>query len=360
MPHLIKWHHRFLHLFIEIQATNIILNILNRISYKIYTIILGHNFKKWPNWDYASTVINNIQPGSVFILTNGAGKLFREIVTKAKTKDVTCVAITHGLETFEGSPGGKPLVKYPNAEGKKHPHSIYDWIICPNEFYFKKYKMKGISPDQMLVLGSIRYCPEWNDIVSNFSNNYESVDDKSYIKILYLIEKGQAGNNFIFSNVDEQLKVIEFLSEDPGIALVIKNYPRNNGFSKEQLKRLYSFDSIIIDNDYTTPELVNWADIIVAGATSAAFDSISKKKSTIILLFIQPFLESIYTHYDVPLLVNTFQEFVNVIKKVKTNPSMRLYNNKDLKRLLEEFVYAGNKDIINKYSSFIIGLKKDF
>jgi hypothetical protein len=328
------------------------------VRFVYYRYLIGKDQFNWPNWHYALKVIDETPKGSVFVFDHKHNVLYRKLVNEARKKGIVCVAAPHGLKVFYEMPGGVDYSEVRKLFDENGLMGFYDRVLMPNPLYEDHAFKLGLSKEKMAILGSARFCREWMEIIEELYPRPPALPkNKDHLNILFLLEKGATRRGMV-SFVDRQMVTLDYLMAEPNIHVAVKLNPRS--ISKEQVEKLKKVKCLQFDNEYTTAELVAWADVVVAGATSTTFDPLSRGKTVIIMDYVQP-VTMVYHEYQSPIIAGSLDEFREWITKIKNAPHSRYYREQDTQRLLDDFVYANNKEknVLKAYYRFITGLQND-
>ena len=161
----------------------------------------------------------------------------------------------------------KELLKYFN----KYKYLIisdYLELEFNDKFSNPKEKKNQIDKSRLLVLGSLRYSPDWIKHIDDFTPQLKKKNTNKKSVVFFM--KKFTENVF----KDEVHRTIEVFKSFPEIDFYIKPHTRGMQFFSK-----ISADNVHISYDHTSSELINMADVILFyGGTGIILEALSKKK----------------------------------------------------------------------------------
>ena len=227
----------------------------------------------------------------------------------------------------------------------------YDYMIFVDKlefnfdekFHIKKQEKINIDFTKILVLGSIRYCPEWLMHVDSFNPKLIKKNDNK-IKIVFFMKKF-AHNVF----VDEVYRTLDIFASFPNIDFYIVPHTRGMSFSiKNHAPNVY------IDDQSTSTSLINMADVILFyGGTSIVLEPLVKKKLVACIDYLDC-NRNIYEYHDACHVLKCRDDLCFFLDSIIENKIKNING----ENLLKEMIYAGDYStpVSERYINFFKNL----
>jgi len=254
------------------------------------------------------------------------------LIQAAKKIAVPAIAINHGV-----------TMRIPEITENTQIFDA-DYKICANKHQVEFFIKPSDSKNYVDVLGSGRYCDEWervyNTLLSNIFSCQDLPDDKSKLNLLFF-ERPKIGFR-------SDHKVIEEVGELDFVQVILKGKPKIKYAS-----------SNILGFSYPSARLIQWANVVVMSTSSIALEVLWQGKTLIYLKYLAPQDICVFEQYKACWVVNSSSELIEALKKIQLNPAYRPYHQEDVERLFEYAVYAGNskRDVLADYAELIINSK---
>jgi len=297
-----------------------------RIFNRLHRLLYG---KKW-----AENLLDHFHPSALIMdfdkITKYSTKLLSEA---AKKKQIPFVLVTHGV-TMRLS-GLKRVTDLPTA----------DYKIFPNRLKVKFYTNDNDSDQVVRVLGSPRYCDEWekiyNGILAEAVPHHGLPEEKGKLKVLFF-----------------ERPVIGF-DENHEAVRAVRNLDFVTAAFKVRVEKKGPYHKVS-GNDYPSARLVQWADVVVMSISSIALEVLWQEKPLIYVRYLAPDDVCVFDQYRACWAVNSEAELIEALKTIHENPGYRAYDREDVERLFNDVVYAGDRsrDIMGSYVDFLLGLKE--
>lgn len=291
-----------------------------------------HRFLYGKKW--AERLLDHFKPSALIMDFDRITKYSTKVLSEAaKEKRIPLVLMTHGV-TMRLS-GLQKHIDLP----------IADYKVFPNKLKVDYYKMNNDSDQTIKILGSPRYCDEWERIYNRILAKSFSCPD--------------------LPNENGKLNVLFF--ERPVIGLnsghdsykVIKNLDFVNAVFKERLEKKNPYHKAH-GADYPSARLIQWADVVVMSISSIALEVLWQNKPLLFLKYLSPPGEvCAFDEYKACWPINNQSELIDAVKILKKDLSYRPYTEKNVDTLFCDIVYTGDKakDILLNHIEFIKDIK---
>jgi len=274
----------------------------------------------------------------------------KSLIKAGKEKKIPLIAVPHGVgfavnPVWSNTALKKGLTKMDFSERWKD----FDQILVQHEQFKNMVIDSGVPEKKLTVLGSTRFCKEWENIYFNIipeTDKYYNTKDQDKINIVYM------DHSHVFRlNVDEIVSTIENLAKLDYVNLVIK--PSTGSKESMASKKLYELAKV--DHDTSSVTLINWSDIVIGNETSILLDVLIMNK---ILICPEYFGEnqSLFRTRNISLSVSNYSDLLKAIEKVRQTPDYVPYKIEDVNLFITDIVYGGvkNRDVLNDYRQFLL------
>ena len=220
-------------------------------------------------------------------------------------------------------------------------------IVFASQHHAKWAKRCGFDPKKIAVLGSARFCPEWQKINLEILPRFiTKKDDSEKLKLVFFVPHWTYN---VFS--EEVYRALVYLASDPNIYLVIKGHTRGSGDIKNDFSSL--FPDVELNSPEPSPSLVRWADVVVNVSSSIAFEAIIQGKPLIHAQWCHD-NQTIFDNGLVAHVANDISQFAKLIENAKSGRLKALVN---LNMLSEHLGFELNEDVLMRYVNHITSLE---
>ena len=275
----------------------------------------------------------------------------RSLFDAAKKLNIQRIGLPHGISLYTND-----MWTVSTFTKKKLPDFGNKWknfekIVVQFDHYKQTVARAGVPEEKLHVLGSTRFCSEWEGIywvLVPRSKDYSGNGNPGKLKVVYMDHSPEYR-----INVDVVLESIEKLSRLEFIDLVVK--PSTASPDAVASRKLYELSQV----DYKTSsvELIRWADVVIGTTSSILIEPLLMKK-----IFIYPryFHENtmLWDSMNACWTVNNYNELEDALRKIVDKPGYKRYSDRDVNKFITEVVYGGveNRDVLGDYKKFILSL----
>ena len=287
------------------------------------------------------------------------GEIFEKIFTVAKGLGIPIFSLPHGLNVYLNSDIHQAYVSkikkglLPNFK----PWNKYDKIIVQSKFHADHMNRFGIDDSRILVWGSARFSPEWQEINSSLYEEFlPSKKNNSKVNIVFMLP------HWVY-NVDKKntIDLIYKISENKNLYIVIKDHTRGDTgtFPENHKEELSNRNNIEFNAITSSTALISWSDIVINFGSSIGLDAIYKGKAVIYPRYLHKNF-TIHDIYDSAVISESSTEVIEFLNKYSDNPSAIKKNNEN--DLLFKTVVYGSKEPFNildyYYEQLISSIRK--
>ena len=168
-----------------------------------------------------------------------------------------------------------------------------------------KYPKQNIE-----IVGNTRFDSSWIQTLNGIDNHSFSINEcgNKTIKIVFMLSKLEYG-----VNSEEIINSINACSLMDNVIVIVK--PHTRGMKLEDLACKIN-DKVIDGSQYSSSDLINWADFVTFTGSSIVFHAILSNKFVIYLKYCHIF-ETIFDSIDSKFIANNLNELLLIIKNQK-------------------------------------------
>jgi hypothetical protein len=280
---------------------------------------------------WAENLLDGLKASALIFDYHRATKYSTDTLIKAaRNKNIPIVLIPHAVP-----------MRLSDLDKIMLPYA--DYKVFPNYYTLNFYKTDTDTERTIRILGSSRYCDEWegtyNRMLEKRFSCFDLPDDNGKLKVLFF-ERPKIG----------------FYEDHDSVQVV-----RDLGFVNTAYKgkpRIRVPSQTIAGSQYPSARLIQWADVVVMSISSIALEVLWQKKILIYIKYLAPDDVCVFDQYGACWTVNSQDELINALKTVYENPNYEPYGQENIEDLFRDVVYAGDRsrDILTDYSGFILSL----
>jgi len=216
----------------------------------------------------------------------------------------------------------------------------YDRVVFPNELTASRL-VTDDRTDQLRVLGSPRYNPEWLDVLSEIAPPAEITCTEGLQVVLFVRQA------WYFVSEREVTHTIELLDAVPGVEAVVKEHPRDPLLDSSAADDLE--DVHVVRDDVESASLVAWGDVFLDLGTTISFEPIVRGK---------PVLELDYAHANYAVISHYFSnvdmrckdDLFYAIRDFLVDGVDDFYDSDERNQFVNEMVSTGNATVLDSYA----------
>jgi hypothetical protein len=263
------------------------------------------------------------------------------LLEAAKEKSIPTLALPHGvyLYTNESYKAGT------SARQRFHKFNRFDYVIVQNHLRKDVLVRSGITRERVVVLGSARFCGEW--IAQNrkiLPRMIESNSQSERLKVAFMVSKPHCR-----IDIERTLNTFDLLSNFGEIEVMIKPHTRTGADS-----RLFANLTLSNASNILTPELCEWADVVLVIGSSVITEALMQEKPVLYLKYLHA-NTMLFEECGACWTINSEAELKNALQSFENKRMEVPYGDENVNRFLSEVVYGGRKkrDILGDYVQFI-------
>lgn len=264
------------------------------------------------------------------------------LLRAAKEKSIPTLALPHGVYLYTN--------KF-NKAGSSWRQRFYkfnrfDYVIVQNQLRKDVLVDSGITGDKIIVLGSARFCGEW--IAQNQKILPKIVAstgrDPERLRVVFMASKPRCR-----VDVERMHNTINLLASLREIEAVVKPHTRIG-------REAHLFDNMQLPNvsHVLTPELCEWADVVLVIGSSVITEALMHGKPVLYLKYLHA-NTMLFEEIGACWTIHNEDELEYALESLRRNRADVPYNDQNVNRFLSEVVYGGhnNRDVLGDYVQFI-------
>jgi hypothetical protein len=294
----------------------------------------------------------------VFDVSAGAKKHSRNLIQAAALLNIPTIAIPNACNITTED------VQYrqkATLEGMKK----FDRIVVHRDAFKKHLIGCGLDPDKISVIGSARFCREWNQVLEGIqmSGYKHPRDGKDRLKVLVIISftpLDHVPSNFYVETTPEeirknQMEMLRLLGGLDFINLVIKTHP-SYGKPEHLPQEIFKYAEVP-GPQVDTYVLCRWADVVVSTSSSAVLNAFCLNKTVVHPRGIDGF-PMIFDQMGSCIAVDNNKELTQVFASLYKRGAQSPYPQENVARFLDHVTAAGipGKDVLGGYVDFILSV----
>ena len=263
------------------------------------------------------------------------------LLEAAKEKSIPTLALPHGvyLYTNESYKAGT------SARQRLYKFNRFDYVIVQNHLRKDVLVRSGITREKIVVLGSARFCGEW--IAQNrkiLPRMIESNGPSKKLKVVFMVSKPHCR-----IDIERMLNTFDLLSDVGEVEVMIKPHTRTGTNS-----RLFANLTLLNASNILTPELCEWADVVLVIGSSVITEALMQKKPVLYLKYLHS-NTMLFEECGACWTIHTEAELEQALQSLRTKSMDLPYGDENVNRFLSEVVYGGRnrRDVLGDYVQFI-------
>ena len=263
------------------------------------------------------------------------------LLEAAREKSIPTLALPHGvyLYTNESYKAGT------SSRQRFHKFNRFGYVIVQNQLRKNVLVRSGITREKIIVLGSARFCDEW--IEQNRKILPRMIDSNSHsrkLKVVFMVSKPHCR-----IDIERMLNTFDLLSNLNEIEVMVKPHTRTGTNS-----RLFANLSSSNASNILTPELCDWADVVLVIGSSVITEALMQEKPVLYLKYLHA-NTMLFEECGACWTIQTEAELEQALQSLRNKNTDLPYGDENVNRFLSEVVYGGRnkRDVLGDYVQFI-------
>ncbi|MBW8039154.1 MAG: hypothetical protein FVQ85_04050 [Planctomycetes bacterium] len=273
------------------------------------------------------------------------------LIYAAKKSNTPAIAVPHGISLYTNTKWTVSSFNQDTELAFKERLKDYDKVLVQHERYKQTIVNHGVPKDKVHVLGSTRFCREWEEIYWQLipdSPEYPAGSENGRVKVVFM----DHSQNYRIDS-DKVIDTVKKLSRLDFVDLVIKP----STASEKSLSSLELYNLARVDTDTSSVQLIRWADVVMGTTSSILLEPLLMDK-----IFVYPrYLhenDMLWDEMEACWTVKNYDELESALKKISEKPGYKPYSNDNVNNFIDEVVYGGvkDRDVLGDYKDFILSL----
>jgi len=325
---------------LRLRMGKLICNVMGFIFYRLAKILFYN--KKWA---YHFIKQNRVQVLSFdHVIPNQ--HVVAVLLKVAKKMSIPTLALPHGVYLYTN----EFTKATSSARQKFYKFNRFDYVIVQNQLRKDVLARSGIAREKIRVLGSARFCREWieqnNKILPRMMASNGSGAGK--LKVVFMPSKPRCR-----VDVERMHKTFNVLASLSEIEAVVKPHTRTG-------REAWLFDNMPLRNVSRahTPELFEWADVVLIIGSSVITEALMQNKPVLYLKYLHA-NTMLFEECGACWTIHDESELEQALRFLQQKESELPYSTENVNRFLLEVVYGGEntRDVLRDYVQFIVNCK---
>ena len=264
------------------------------------------------------------------------------LLRAAKEKSIPTLALPHGVYLYTNK-----FNKARFSPGQRfYKFNRFDYVIVQNHLRKDVLVSSGIAREKIIVLGSARFCGEW--IAQNKKILPRVIEatgrNPEKLRVVFMPSKPRCK-----IDVERMHNTIDLLASLSGIEAGVKPHTRTG-------REAHLFDDMQLPNfsHILTPELCEWADVVLIIGSSVITEALMQGKPVLYLKYLHA-NTMLFEECGACWTIHNEAELKEALQSLGKKSMEVPYGDENVNRFLSEVVYGGqnNRDVLTDYVQFI-------
>ena len=263
------------------------------------------------------------------------------LLKAAKEKSIPTLALPHGVYLYTN----ESYKTRTSARQRLYKFNRFDYVIVQNHLRKDVLVRSGIASEKVVVLGSARFCGEW--IEQNrkiLPRMIKSNRQSKKLKVVFMVSKPQCR-----IDIKRMLNTFDLLSNFGEMEVMIKPHTRTGENS-----RLFADLTLPNASNIPTPELCEWAEVVLVIGSSVITEALMQEKPVLYLKYLHS-NTMLFEECGACWTIHNEAELDRALQSLRKKSIEVPYGDEDVNRFLSEVVYGGRnkRDVLKDYIEFI-------
>jgi len=263
------------------------------------------------------------------------------LLKAAKAKSIPTLALPHGVYLYTN----ESYKTRTSARQRLYKFNRFDYVVVQNHLRKDVLVRSGIASEKVVVLGSARFCGEW--IEQNrkiLPRMIKSNRQSKKLKVVFMVSKPQCR-----IDIKRMLNTFDLLSNFGEMEVMIKPHTRTGENS-----RLFADLTLPNASNIPTPELCEWAEVVLVIGSSVITEALMQEKPVLYLKYLHS-NTMLFEECGACWTIHNEAELDRALQSLRKKSIEVPYGDEDVNRFLSEVVYGGRnkRDVLKDYIEFI-------
>jgi hypothetical protein len=318
------------------RLAQLIFEIIGVVLYELTRVMFYH--KKWAYYVLEQTgaqalCFDHIIPRRYVV----------EVLLKAAKKmSISTIALPHGVYLYTNE-----FTKAKATVSRRfNKFNRFDYIVVQNQLRKDVLSRAGVARERIFVLGSARFCNEWLQQNSKILPRMidANMNSTGKLKLVFMPSKPRCR-----IDVERMHNTIEILASHSEVEAVVKPHTRTGRES-----HLFADMPLANVSNVLTPELCEWADVMLVIGSSVMTEALMQDKPVLYLKYLHA-NTTLFEEYGACWTLHNEAELEQALQSLKGKRLDVPYQAENVNRYVKEVVYGGQnkRDVLRDYVEFI-------
>jgi len=300
---------------------------------------------------WAGRMLGRYRPAAlVFEWANPTYGLTGAFVSAGHARGIPAFSVPHGVYIFTNELING--VERENGRVNRDYQNRYDRAVYANRLHADRSIEEGVEADRIAVLGSVRYCREWQQLNLNIQPK-QFAPQKGLgctFKVVFMLPQWNL-------NVDSSatIRALWRMADEPWLHLVLKPHTQEVDIPYSYLKELESLPNVEVASDIGSVALIKGTDAMMGMGTDVAIEALRQGKYH---------LDPAYLYDNTTLLqelgagwqVHSDDELIAALTRLASGEPPP-YGDQQVSEAIERLVVESSPedDILMRHVDFILG-----
>jgi hypothetical protein len=285
-------------------------------------------------------------PDLACILHDHNGDLYRAVTARAREKNIATVALPHAADNFDNYMiNDRQIDPYKICVRSKEPYLVDLVIAASQNMRASLIEKNCSSAENTAVLGSPRFCDEWQQILRRIAPAKMKLPETPDFKIAFMLPKRDK-NSF----EAECIRTVEMLSRMKNVQVAVKPHTRNERFRRFRASNVKFYGS-----EVSSHALIDWADVTLFSATSVIVDNLKQDKP---VLFLRRTIGNkiAFERYIQSWNIDCRDDLAETVLRMQAGGQTRTYTAEERDSAIAAMIEPKGKDVLKYYVDEILAL----
>jgi hypothetical protein len=264
------------------------------------------------------------------------------LLKAAGSASIPTVSLPHGVMLYTNA------APKPKASDKRRlaKFNRFDYILVPNQLRKDLLVRSGVDEKKVSVLGSPRYCSQWQEQNKKIlpPNSVVENHDSSKLKVVLMASKPQCQ-----VDVMRLKKTLRLLVQFPGVDAWVKPHTRSSGEDIVDDPRLTDASRVL------TAQLCEWTDVMLVVGSSVITEALMQGRPALYLKYLHD-NTTLFEDLGACWVINDEAELKDALLSLQVDRTAVPYDEENVAEYLTEVVEGRKKgrDVLIDYEQFIV------
>ena len=293
---------------------------------------------------WASRMLDKYRPAALVFEWAHPSGIFGSLIRTGHEKGIRSLTLPHGMLIYTNDFVTQEQKELGYAD--RSYRNTFDCSVYQSSLHARLAQIEGVRADKIAVLGSTRYCEEWQKLNLKLQPDRFSPQkgEGCTFRVVFMFHQWSYNTDF-----EATFRTLRRLAAEEWLHLVLKPHTREVEERPPYLMELDRFPNVEIEGKTGSVELIRWADAVIVAGSSIALEAILQAK---------PILYPKYHHENTTVFeetgaswqVSSDDELISALKQLAEGGSPP-YGDEEISRVKSILVLggSGDQDVLRRY-----------